>query len=206
MTTSFFNHFIRFVPVCALLAGFGLPKAAEGATIVKQPGAHPRYSFELEPHLVIDWSDAHYQADDGIGLGARFGVPLFHQGPITTINNNMAIGFGFDFLHYPDCDDLPRANVYRDECDANGIALPLVLQWNFYITDLITAFGEPGFMIRYTWIERECVSGVDCDEDDSDADFRPVLEVGAKFMFSDRAGLTVRLGYPHFTVGGSFLF
>jgi len=206
MTTSTLRHILSASLVCSLAIGLGLPGVAEGATIIKQPGAHPRYGFELEPHLVIDWSEPHYQADDGIGLGVRFGVPLFHQGPITTINNNMAIGFGFDFLHYPDCDDWRRADVYRDECDANGIGLPVVLQWNFYITDLITAFGEPGLLIRYTWVDRECVSGIDCDDGDSDADFRPVLGVGAKFMFSDRAGLTVRLGYPHFTVGGSFLF
>jgi hypothetical protein len=194
-----------------LLLGTLWCSSALGATIIKQPGLHPRYDFEFEPHLVLAFDDPFaYHSDTGIGLGARFDVPLMHQGPISTINNNMALGFGLDFVHYQDCDGESWTGTrdYVYDCSGNGLFIPFVLQWNFYITDLITVFGEPGIGIRYSWlpVDAAWAGNPRGSNTDSDLDALPVLETGAKFMFGKTAGLTVRLGYPHFTVGGSFLF
>jgi hypothetical protein len=180
---------------------------AFGATIIKRPGLHPLYKFEFEPHLVLALTHPNY-ADEGIGLGAQFGIPIVDQGPITTINNSMAIGVGLDFIHYSDCGywwDGRGGNRY--DCSSNALYTPVVLQWNFYITDIITVFGEPGLGFRYTWWDWDgnC-DAWNCDENNSHLEPMPVLETGAKFMFGKKAGLTVRIGYPHMTVGASLLF
>lgn len=178
---------------------------ALGATIIKRPGLHPFYKFEFEPHLVLALNHPHY-ADEGIGLGALFGIPIVDQGPITTINNSMAIGVGLDFVHYSDCGGRWANGRYGYDCSSNALYTPVVLQWNFYITDIITVFGEPGLGFRYTWWDWDGDCSVYGCDDDDDIDVMPVFETGAKFMFGKTAGLTVRIGYPHVTVGASLLF
>src|SRR5262245_61097054 len=70
--------------VLALLCFCGV---ASAQSIIKQPGNHPDYSFEIEPHLAFEWARDGY--DEGIGPGVRFNIPFMHNGPIKTINNNM---------------------------------------------------------------------------------------------------------------------
>ncbi|HEU5073550.1 MAG TPA: hypothetical protein VFU02_05245, partial [Polyangiaceae bacterium] len=68
---------------------------------IKQPGAHLNYSAELEPQGVLQW-DGPSGFDEGLGVGFRAAIPLFHNGPIEKINNNMAIGFGFHWAFFED--------------------------------------------------------------------------------------------------------
>src|SRR5688572_22941328 len=68
---------------------------------IKSPGAHLQYQAELEPQAVVQW-DGPDGFDDGLGFGFRAAIPLFHNGPIPKINNNMAIGFGFHWAFFED--------------------------------------------------------------------------------------------------------
>src|SRR5215216_4393744 len=82
--------------LCALaLSLLGFSRAAHAQSIIRQPGNHPDYSFELEPHLALQWADR-VGPDNGFGPGVRFNIPFLHNGPIKTINNNMGITFGLD--------------------------------------------------------------------------------------------------------------
>ena len=65
-------------------------------TQVKQPGAHPIYAVELEPHLLVQHSHDWHGDDEGIGIGIRASIPIIDNGPIRTINNSLAIGFGLE--------------------------------------------------------------------------------------------------------------
>jgi hypothetical protein len=199
--------FIQFViPVLACL--LSRPAAAQ----IKQPGSHPRYGFELEPHLTVEWDGGpSYYGREGVGLGLRASIPLFHNGPIDKINNNMAISFGLDWVHF----SYDRARTcrefrdfYCDDFDANAFWLPVTLQWNFFVHKRISVFGEVGLAIvheNYSWA-RPCAGGF-CEYRDSATHFpRFVFYPGARFMLSDSIGITVRLGYPHLTAGVSFLF
>ncbi len=133
-----------------------------------------------------------------------------------TINNDMGIGFGLDWLSrgnscYSGYYYVGGPYAYND-CSAYAIYLPVVLQWNFYITDIITVFGEPGFAIRYAHVSGTylgpaggCPNGVYCDFSTSFTDPLLVIAGGAKFMFGRTVGLNVRLGYPYFSVGASIL-
>ncbi len=185
----------KWLAACAACAAAVLVPSLANAQI-KSPGAHPDYSVELEPHLALQY----HRWDDGVGPGLRVNIPFFHNGPIDSINNNMAIGFGFDWIfvdddHFRGCDDR-----FRD-CDATQVWFPVVLQWNFWFTDIISVFGEPGIAARYIDYDNDFCRG-DCDDFDF---FEPVFWGGARFQFSDVVGLTVRVGTPYVSVGANFL-
>jgi hypothetical protein len=189
--------FSALLSVAAATATLTFESEASAANIIKRPGQHPQYDFELEPHGIWSWG----WPGDGPGLGVRANIPLFHNGPISSINNNMAIGFGLDVAWWEHdrghrwwrdrCRD-----VDWDGCDGTTVWVPVVLQWNFYLTDIISVFGEPGLAARFvSW--------------EYDDDFDPVIPIfagGARFQFGERVGLTVRLGYPYASVGANILF
>src|SRR6478752_6222242 len=87
------KFFVGFAASGLLL--LGLCSEARAQSVIRQPGNHPDYGFEIEPHLAFQWMNR-FGADSGFGPGARFNIPFFHNGPIKTINNNMGISFGLD--------------------------------------------------------------------------------------------------------------
>jgi hypothetical protein len=197
-----------FVVALALIA-----TAASAQSTIKRPGAHPRYSVELEPHALVQWFDEPF-GDAGFGLGMRAVIPFFHNGPIQKINNNMGIGFGLDWSHFEEdnCGYYGRIIVRGPgpfvvnglECSANQLWFPVYMQWNFFFTDVISVFGETGFAIRHESIDFEC-GGLGCGDVDNTKP-RFIFQGGGRFLFGETVGLTVRVLYPFFpTVGASFL-
>jgi hypothetical protein len=69
--------------------------------------------------------------------------------------------------------------------------IPVVMQWNFWISRNWSVFGEPGAAFRIV--------------DPGSNHFDPVAYVGGRWHFADFAALTLRVGYPDFSVGVSFL-
>ncbi len=183
--------------------------AAQARSVIKQPGAHPRYELELEPHLLIAWDQPGWRNDEGFGPGVRLTIPIVEQGPIKKINNSMAIGFGADWALYDD-------ECGAGDCSASTFYFPAVLQWNFWLTDVVSVFGEPGFGIRYTTWDND--GWDDCpynrndwrcqyyDGDNNDLDFVFIFQAGGRFMFSDTIGAVARIGYPYVSGGVTFLF
>ncbi len=180
---------------------------------IKEPGNHPDYSVELEPHLLLQWSSGFY-GSEGYGLGARASIPFLKNGPIPKINNNMAIGFGLDWAHFSgNC--WGWGNYYYrngpvpgDQCSGNDFWVPIVLQWNFFLTPVISVFGEPGLAIEHQSFDYpyfvNCPNGA-CRDTYSHTDLEPVFFAGARFLFSDTVGATVRLGWPYISAGISIL-
>ncbi len=142
--------------------------------IIKRPGDHPRYVFEAEPHLLVGWREL----GDGPGIGFRGTIPLVHNGFISSINNSVGIGFGFDV------DPIRHADKF---------AVPIVMQWNFWLSTHWSVFGEPGAAI-------EAGAGRD-----KDRPVRPVIYAGGRLHFTEAIALTLRVGYPDLAVGISFL-
>ncbi len=143
---------------------------------IKQPGAHPDYFVELEPHAVFGLVDLP-GIDNGRGLGPGFRATfeLVDNGFVKSINNTVGIGVGAD---------MPGLSAGN-----NGLWVPVVMQWNFWLSDDWSVFGEPGLG---TWF-------------DSGAKFRPAFYAGGRYHFSDSIALTMRIGYPSFSVGVSFM-
>jgi hypothetical protein len=192
----------------------GAPGVAHAQSIIRQPGNHADYSVEIEPHFAFQWANR-IGNDEGIGLGARFNIPFMHNGPIKTINNSMGISFGMDITFSDGGPGWCYGRYGRDfrydndDCNVTEVWLPVVMQWNFYLTKVISVFGEPGFAIAhrrwdYEWY-CEGLNGNVCDYDDSDTELEFVFWGGARFMFSDRIGATVRIGHPMITAGINFL-
>lgn len=167
---------------------------------IDREGAHERYTVELEPHLVLQHTD-----NDGIGVGLRASFPIIDNGPVTTINNSLALGVGLDWSHWED-DCWGPADGF-DGCDGNDFWIPMVVQWNFFFSDLISAFPEIGIGLEYESWEgdyRDFCGRFDCDDDDGDLDVELVLWLGVRFHLAREFALTVRLGTPSILIGASF--
>jgi hypothetical protein len=161
------------VPLVALiaLALAVTPAQADERSIINQYGQHPSYVLELEPHGLIGFG---YPFDDSnnVGLGVRATIHL-SNGFVKSINDSVGIGFGFDFA--------PGGEGF--------FIVPVVLQWNFWLSTHWSVFGEPG--LAFTNGPLSAVT--------------PAVYVGGRFHFTERVALTLRLGYPDVSVGVSFL-
>lgn len=201
----------RELTFVAILVASVLATAASGAHAqIKQPGKHPSYDVEVEPHLFLQLESGGWFNDTGIGVGGRVTIPLMHNGPIDSINNNMGIGFGLDWAHFDNAcyygvniRGIPNNWAYGD-CPMNDFWLPIVWQWSFYFTPLISAFVEPGLAIEHTsWSSDLCPGGIDCSYNDTSLEF--VFWLGVRFHLSDDFALVLRLGTPSLDFGPAFL-
>jgi hypothetical protein len=198
------SHALRAVTLAA--AALTLFVASSASAQIRSPRSHPHYGVELEPHLVVQWADEPFWNDTGVGVGLRASIPVIPDGPINTINNSLAVGFGLDWTHFDGC------GRWNDLCDANDFWIPLVVQWNFFVTKNISLFGELGLALQYSVLEWEglipsnCarVNGVNiCNDDVDDLDVELVLWFGARFIVADNIALTLRLGSPSLLFGVS---
>ena len=163
---------------------------ARAETVIKQPNRHPVYRAELEPHLdILPWhrsyGGAHYNNGFGnfeVGGGFRASIELGDPAFIPKINNTVAITFGIDFT-----------NNNCNGCYGRDFSFwsPVALQWNFFLTDKWSVFGEGGFMLRSYGFFNETFG-----------DF--TFAAGGRYHFTDKVALTMRVGYPFVSVGLSF--
>jgi hypothetical protein len=167
---------------------------------IKHPGDHPDYKVEIEPHGLIGWDGVF--GGTGFGVGARFGIPIVKNGFIPSINNSVAISFGLDFLHYSTNCNWYRRGGFR--CNANYLFFPVAMQWNFYVAQKWSVFGEPGLVLYHGFFD-DCVPGEEfCNNVPSHTGVRPAFWAGGRYHFSETAALTMRIGYPSFSIGVSF--
>jgi hypothetical protein len=170
---------------------------------IKHPGDHPRYNVEVEPHGLLGWDTGFYGSNGGFGIGARVSIPIVENGFIKTINNSVAISFGGDLVHYgARCGKGDRFDGY--DCSANYLLLPVAMQWNFFVHQKWSVFGEPGLYIYHGFFDACDVNGVACYSPTATG-IRPAFYVGGRYHFNEHIALTMRIGYPTFSVGVSFM-
>ena len=190
------------------LSGFALLLSvtgrAQAQSSIRVPGQRPRYSFELEPHVLLTPFEAPDVASgEGYGLGVRGTIEIAPEGFIPKLNDSVGIGFGLDWIHY---DGLGGRGYCRSFAypahgipvcvetsahSSNYLFVPVVMQWNFWLHRQWSVFGEPGLALTH---------GL------GDFGVVPVFSAGGRFHFNERVTLTARLGYPSFSLGVSFLF
>jgi hypothetical protein len=186
------------------------PEARADDTI-RRPGDHPKYAVEIEPHALWGWTHYHYAPDDGFGLGGRFSIPIVENGFVPSINNSVAISLGVDWLHYSGsgCYDYyfgPHYPGCYNVGDANYLFFPVVMQWNFFVAQHWSVFGEPGLVIWHGFYDycSTAPPGYPCANPSSTGvDF--AFYVGGRYHVSDHVALVLRVGYPTFSFGVSFM-
>lgn len=204
---------LRAPAVAAMVMATGLVVAATSTTAVAQstiyhPDDRANYHVELEPHLLAGLFDPPGEGTgSGYGAGARVSFELVRNGFVKTINNSVALGVGLDFLHYSGsayaypgtCTQWTTGASGRPVCvevsqyggSSNYAFIPVVLQWNFWLTRQWSVFGEPGLALYY--YDYRTMSAA------------PTLYLGGRFHFTDKVALTMRIGYPTFSLGVSFM-
>jgi hypothetical protein len=189
--------------VCAATLGVAAEASAD-TLVIKRPGAHPHYAFEAEPHILLGFIDPPGAATgSGYGLGFRGTFEVVDNGFISSINNTVGIGVGLDFVHYTRGKERCVRFGPNDRCDAlddefavDNIWIPVVMQWNFWLSRSWSVFGEPGAAIRIQ-------SG---EKDEDELRIEPLqFAAGGRYHFMDSLTLTMRVGYPTFSIGVSFL-
>ena len=162
----------------ALAAGsLVLLAARPAAADIKQPDAHPHYHFEAEPHFMFGVRPPGPTAGQGFGPGFRGTVVLLDNGLVSSINDSVGLGFGFDWIAFP------------QSKKKTSIWVPIVMQWNFWLSDHWSVFAEPGFgfyLGNATGIRADGAGGV-------------------RLNFNQTIALTLRAGYPVSSIGLSFL-
>jgi hypothetical protein len=189
---------------CCVLSATWVRTAKADTLTIRRPGAHQRYAFEAEPHLLIAFVDPPgIGHGTGYGVGFRGTIPLLHNGFVPTINNSVGLGFGVDFVHHELGRDYCVALNLQNECvrfnneqAVDNLWLPVVMQWNFWLSRNWSVFGEPGLALRFETNEGG-------DEHLHVEPFQFYL--GGRYHFAETIALTLRVGYPNFSVGVSFL-
>jgi len=187
------------------LAGVALSfgaRAHADTLIIRNPGDHSRYRFEAEPHLLLGLINPPGPAEGtGLGVGFRGTVIVLDNGFVPTINNSIGVTFGADWVHYGGgrevCVTDPGPSQVRTCARSQSVSelwFPVAMQWNFFLSRQWSVFGEPGLALRYQSVPGFNNLSVD-----------PQLYVGGRWHFSDQMTLTMRLGYPTFSVGVSFM-
>jgi hypothetical protein len=69
--------------------------------------------------------------------------------------------------------------------------VPVVLQWNFWLTRHWSVFGEPGLVVS--------------SEPSSNHVVWPTIAAGGRFHLADRLAITARVGLPSVSLGLSLL-
>lgn len=176
---------------------------------VKHEGDHPEYHVELEPHGVF--GPYHRLASDiGFGAGIRATIPIVQNGFIPSLNNNVGISFGLDFMHYSGtCGYFAGRGAFVNyNCDGNELMFPVTLQWNFFVARNWSVGGEPGIYIYHWFFDNYCtannVPGYYCNDYPSATSVDAAFFLVGRYHFSEKASLTMRVGYPYISVGASF--
>ena len=165
-----------------------LAPSAEAQLIIKNPKDHSPYIAELEPHLdLLPWGRTYgtsrfggYKGTSAVDLGGGFRATIKIVDPvIPKLNNSIGITFGLDATNCNFCSK------------SWSLWTPVGVNWSFYLTREWSVFADMGFILRSNGFYTEAYP-----------DFFAM--VGGRWHFSEKAALTLRLGYPFVSVGVSF--
>lgn len=153
-----------FVSVACCLFWPGVARADRST--IRSDHDHPRYFFEAEPHAIL--APFH---DGGVGVGFAGTFNVADRGFIRRLNDSVGAGFGVNWA----------TNEH--------FVLSGAMQWNFWLSERWSVFGEPGVAVRA----------------DKKPELWPHLGAGGRFHFAPNTTLTLRVGFPVWSVGVSFL-
>jgi hypothetical protein len=185
----------------------GATLANAGDQTIRTPGDHPHYAIEVEPHGLFGFGGLGAWGGFGFGAGLRLSIPVMQNGFIPKINNSVAITFGGDFLHYENCYSTIYGLGYG--CAANYLYFPVALQWNFFVAQKWSVMAELGAAPYYGFFDNYCDNlnqqqRLFCTSP-SHFSVTPWFNAGGRYHFNEHVALTLRIGWPTFSVGVSFM-
>ena len=176
-----------------LIAASALLLASEAGAqlIIKNPGDHPDFRAELEPHgLLVPYGGpfgynrgfGRYRSFEG-GVGFRATIKIVDP-VIPKLNNTIGITFGLDLTSCDYC-------RYSGSRENFSFWSPVGAQWTFFLTRQWSVFGDVGFVLASDGFYHDVWAS-------------PMFGVGGRWHFKDKITLTMRVGYPFVTLGVSF--
>ena len=167
-------------------AGWFAPSVARADHEIGTPFTGNR-PYQLDVHGGLIWYGV------GLAAGARFGIPLVHNGFVSSLDNAVYFNFGADYYYLDSFDGLNHHY-------ASGFGVPITLHWEFFFNDTWSAFAEIGFQIFFhpRYFER--------GDFYVDAGAWVIAAIGGSLHFSEAIALTLRFGNPYFAFGLTFQF
>lgn len=166
------------------LSSTALTSTARADHDIRSPYTGNR-GFQLDFHGGFTWYGT------GVAAGARFGIPLVHNGFVPTLDNAVYLNFGLDLYYMNDTFDCTS-------CIDNygfGFGVPVALHWEFFFNDTWSAFAEIGaqFVAHPYWFRH--------GQFRSDPGQWFLAAVGGSLHFSEAFSLTLRVGNPYVALG-----
>lgn len=121
------------------------------------------------------------------GLGARFMLPIVHDGFITTVNDSFGIEFGADLFGVAGTRFYPSLGV------------PIEVYWQFHFTKNFSAYAKIGAMLEINFVAYGCTT-VAC-RNWTPVWFQPIGNVGIIYKFTEKVSFRAEVGYPWIKVG-----
>lgn len=147
--------------------------------------------YQLDVHSGFSW--------DGFGFnaGARFGIPLLHNGPISTIDNAFYLNVGFEFYYSDEGWDPAERHYYA------AFGVPITLHWEFFFNDTWSVFAELGLQVYFppSFVHNDGHGNYAVD-----AGGWVIALAGGTLHFNEVIGLTLRVGNPYVAIGLTFTF
>lgn len=179
-------RFVIPLTLAALTTSLGLWPGSSTAHAAGKPYIERPYSGKRAKHLDLHVGGSGYWGG-GLAVGARFSIPILHNGFIKSANNSVQIVPGIDFIY---------SRWYGDyDYGRLGFHIPILLNWTFYFSPEFSAFVELGpaftFFPRYR---------------DYEPRYRHAYGffsagLGGRYMIQKNLGLVFRLGTPTIALG-----
>lgn len=173
--------------VTALALTLGLATTADAQ---RRGGANKIDTVRFDVHGDFAWYSL------GAGFRVEFAIVPdgFLQGDI---EDELALSPGFDMFF------VPYATVHNY---SDVVFAPLIVaQWNLYLNDKWSVFPELGMVTLFGNYGRFAHRHRYWDQGHSHVYFDVAANVGARYHFSDRVALLMRVGYPAgFQIGITF--
>jgi hypothetical protein len=149
--------------------------------------------FQLDVHGGLAWYGF------GFAGGARFGIPIVHNGFIPSLDNAVYLNFGIDTYFVDDryCYDWDNDFCQRNRGYRFAMGFPVTLHWEFYFNDTWSVFGEIGVQIYLppSLFYRGYVEYYD------HAGMWFVAAAGGTLHLGEVFALTLRVGNPYVAFG-----
>jgi hypothetical protein len=125
----------------------------------------------------------------GLGVGARYYIPILHDGFIPAVNDEFGIEFGADFT-----------GAFGYGYFLPIVDIPVEVMWNFHFTQNFSAYAKVGIAFELQFYGSNYYLG----RNNLYFTVNPVTAVGLFYKFSNTLSLRAEVGYPWIKVGLAF--